>query len=76
MQKRAFKLKDLQNRIEEYRSKIEELRQSKAKEEMKAEKVKTDIAGIEDELAHYLAKAEDIKKKLDPIKVSFKGAVA
>ena len=73
MQKRAFKLKDLRNRIDEYRGKIEELRQSKAKEEMKAEKVKTDIAGIEEELGNLVAKAEEIRKKLDPVKVSFDG---
>ena len=59
VQKRAFKLKDLRNRIDEYRGKIEELRQSKAKEEMKAEKVKTDIAGIEEELGNLVAKAEE-----------------
>jgi uncharacterized coiled-coil DUF342 family protein len=70
VQSRALKQSDLKNRIDEYRRKIEDLRQSKAKEEMKANKVMNDIADIDKELARLLLEAEETKKKMEPVKVS------
>jgi hypothetical protein len=70
VQKRAQLKRDTENRIHEYRRKIEDLRQSKVKEEMKAMKVSNDIAELDDELAHACAAAEETKRKLEPVKVS------
>lgn len=69
IQQRAFKQQDLKNRIDEFRRKIEDIRQSKAKEEMKAKKVLNDIEEIDKELARVVVAADETKKKLEPVKV-------
>ncbi len=69
VQKRAQLKRDTENRIQDYRRKIEDLRQSKVKEEMKAKKVINDIAELEEELAHACAAAEETKRELEPVKV-------
>jgi hypothetical protein len=60
----------MENRIYEYRQKIEDLRQSKAQEEMKAKKVANEIGQLDKQLSEVLLMAEDTKKQLEPVKVN------
>lgn len=70
VQKRAILKRDMENRIYEYRQKIEDLRQSKAQEEMKAKKVANEIGQLDKQLSEVLLMAEDTKKQLEPVKVT------
>ena len=70
VQKRAILKRDMENRIYEYRQKIEDLRQSKAQEEMKAKKVANEIGQLDKQLSEVLLMAEDTKKQLEPVKVN------
>ena len=69
VQKRAHLKRDMENRIYEYRQKIEDLRQSKAQEEMKAKKVSNEIAQLDKQLSEVWMAAEDTKMQLEPVKV-------
>ena len=69
VQKLARSKNEVENRIREYRQRIVELRQSKAKEEMKAKKIQNDTANLEEEFSKVLALAEETKRKLEPVKV-------
>ena len=69
VQKLARSKNEVENRIREYRQRIVELRQSKAKEEMKAKKIQNDTANLEEEFTKVLALAEETKRKLEPVKV-------
>ena len=69
VQKLARSKKEVENRIREYRQRIVELRQSKAKEEMKAKKIQNDTANLEEEFTKVLALADETKRKLEPVKV-------
>ncbi len=70
VQKRAILKRDMENRIYEYRQKIEDLRQSKVQEEMKAKKVANEIGQLDKQLSEVLLMAEDTKKQLEPVKVN------
>jgi hypothetical protein len=70
VQKRAILKRDMENRIYKYRQKNEDLRQSKAQEEMKAKKVANEIGQLDKQLSEVLLMAEDTKKQLEPVKVT------
>jgi chromosome segregation ATPase len=69
VQNRALVKHSLETKIQEYRRKILELRESKAAEELKVKKVQNDIADIDEEMAKLTVIIEETKKRLEPVKV-------